>query len=200
MQRIGVMGASFNPPTRGHVSVIEQAYHDFDDILLVPSLLHAFQKHLSPIEHRLAMLHLMVENELSKREKQRVTIFNIEPTLLSANSSATSIYTFDVLTAIEHFYQKQSMPSSIRFIVGPDVAAQTTWHKFYRYQEIEQRWPLYVVKEQLTIHSTMVREIVSSKSLSMALQKEQLNELVGESVADYILAHHLYQDSDLQHG
>lgn len=199
MQRIGVMGASFNPPTRGHVSVILQAYNDFDDILLVPSLLHAFQKNLSPIEHRLRMLHLMVENELSAREKQRVTIFNIEPTLLSANPNATSIYTFDVLTAIEHFYQKQNVPCEIRFIVGPDLAAPAMWHKFYRYQEIEQRWPLYVVKEKLPIHSTMVRDIVSKISPSNAIQKMQLSELVGDSIADYILAHHLYQDSDLQH-
>lgn len=200
MQRIGVMGASFNPPTRGHVSVIEQAYHDFDDILLVPSLLHAFQKSLSPIEHRLAMLDLMVENELSKQEKQRVTIFNIEPTLLSANSKATSIYTFDVLTAIEHFYKKQNVPSEIRFIVGPDLAEPAVWHRFYRYQEIEQRWPLYVVKEKLAIHSTMVREIVSKQNANHSYLKAELNELVGESIAEYILAHHLYRDRDLQHG
>ena len=38
--KIGVLGASFNPPTRGHEDVVNQALLDFDEVLLVPSILH----------------------------------------------------------------------------------------------------------------------------------------------------------------
>jgi len=187
MQRIGVMGASFNPPTRGHVSVIRQAYNDFDEVLLVPSLLHAFQKNLAPIEHRLAMLNLLIKNELSADEKQRVRIDNIEPDLLRSHPDRPFIYTFDVLSAIEDRYHQNGAGVSIQFIVGPDLALPSVWQRFYRFAEIEQRWPLYVVKEIIAIHSTMART---------AKQNEHLAILVGASIATYILQHHLYDDGE----
>ena len=186
MQRIGVMGASFNPPTLGHASVIRQAYPDFDEILLVPSLLHAFRKTLAPINHRLAMLHLLIDNELRFAEKKCVRIENIEPELHLLHPERPFIYTFDVLSAIEDRYQIKNKEVSIQFIVGPDVADRTVWQRFYRYAEIEQRWPLYVVKEIVSIHSTMARKA----------KQPHLATLVGESIATYILQHHLYDDGE----
>ncbi len=187
MQRIGVMGASFNPPTLGHASVIAQAYPDFDTILLVPSLLHAFQKSLAPILHRLAMLNLLIDNELKASEKERVKIDNIEPQLLRLHPERPFIYTFDVLTAIEERYQKEGTEIDMQFIVGPDLAMPSVWQRFYRYQEIEQRWPLYVVKEFVAIHSTMARAVK---------HQAELATLVGDSIATYILQHHLYDDGE----
>lgn len=187
MQRIGVMGASFNPPTLGHASVIHQAYHDFDTILLVPSLLHAFQKSLAPIEHRLLMLNLLIENELKQDEKKRVKVDNIEPELLRQHPERPFIYTFDVLTAIEERYKKEGIFVDIQFIVGPDLAVPSVWQRFYRFKEIEQRWPLYVVKEFVAIHSTMARAVKERAQLAM---------LVGDSIANYILQHHLYNDGE----
>jgi nicotinate-nucleotide adenylyltransferase len=187
MQRIGVMGASFNPPTLGHASVIHQAYPDFDIILLVPSLLHAFQKRLAPIEHRLAMLNLLIDNELKATEKQRVRIDNLEPQLLQLHPERPFIYTFDVLSAIEERYQKEGSRVELQFIVGPDLATPSVWQRFYRFKEIEQRWPLYVVKEFVAIHSTMARAVK---------QQAELAELVGNSIATYIVEHHLYNDGE----
>ena len=187
MQRIGVMGASFNPPTLGHASVIRQAYHEFDEILLVPSLLHAFQKTLAPIKHRLAMLNLLIENELRFDEKKHVRIDNIEPDLLLLHPDRPFIYTFDVLSAIEERYRKQDKEVNIQFIVGPDVREPSVWQRFYRFADIEQRWPLYVVKEIVAIHSTMARK---------TRQQALLAALVGESIATYILQHHLYDDGE----
>ncbi len=198
MQYIGVMGASFNPPTRGHQSVIAQACLDFDEILLVPSVLHAFQKRLIPLEHRLEMLKLLIQHELNVEEQQRVMIFNIEPHLQSKYPDQPFIYTYDVLSAIETFYSKQQS-AQVRFIVGPDLAAPAVWQRFYRYQEIEERWPLYVVEEKIAIHSTMVREVICQFSKQKKELKKHLIELVGESVAAYILQHHLYADKVSKH-
>ncbi|MGE3320089.1 MAG: adenylyltransferase/cytidyltransferase family protein [Candidatus Berkiella sp.] len=197
MQRIGVMGASFNPPTRGHASVISQAYPEFDEILLVPSVLHAFQKKLIPISHRLAMLQLFIEHELKDNEKKHVTILNIEPTLLTSHPERPFVYTFDVLSAIEQEYQRKSQPVSLRFIVGPDLAEKSVWQRFYRYQEIEQRWPLYVVAKQKAINSTMVRELIRN-ALEEKMNKEKLVEWVGEPIATYILHHGLYRENEVQ--
>lgn len=197
MQRIGVMGASFNPPTRGHASVIAQAYNDFDQILLVPSVLHAFQKKLIPLVHRLAMLQLLIDHELQANQKQNVTILNIEPAVLKAHPERSFVSTFDVLTAIEQQSKSQAQDSKLRFIVGPDIAEKSVWQRFYRYQEIEERWPLYVVAKQKAINSTMVRELIEN-SLEKKIDKGKLVEWVGESIAAYILHHGLYRENEVQ--
>ncbi|MCS5712458.1 adenylyltransferase/cytidyltransferase family protein [Candidatus Berkiella aquae] len=196
MQRIGIMGASFNPPTLGHQSVIEQACHDFDEILLVPSVLHAFKKSLSPLENRLDMLKLLIENELSVDEQHRVMIFNIEPHIQSKHPKQPFVYTYDVLETIETLYSKHQS-AQIQFIVGPDLAVPEVWQRFYRYQDIEARWPLYVVKEKVAIHSTMVREVIQQFYKKRSELKKHLVELVGTSIADYILQYHLYTDKDV---
>jgi len=189
------MGASFNPPTRGHASVIAQAYHDFDEILLVPSVLHAFQKKLIPLYHRLAMLQLFIENEL--KENEHVKILNIEPTVLKAHPERPFVSTFDVLSAIENEYQSQYQSVSLRFIVGPDLAERAVWQRFYRYQEIEQRWPLYVVAKQKAINSTMVRELIRN-ALPQECDKQKLAAWVGEPIATYIVHHGLYSEKEVQ--
>lgn len=193
MKRIGVFGASFNPPTLGHQDVLNQCLDQFDEILLVPSLFHAFRKNLAPIEHRLAMLKIFSQR-WQHENKCQVSIFNIEAKMAAANPSLNVIYTFDVLVEIEKFFQAENIPVSLRFIIGPDIASQEVWQKFYRYQEIEKRWPLFIAQEQVLIHSTMVKELLAQNP-SDKLLEEKLITLVGKEIADYILEHQLYLPS-----
>ena len=53
--RIAVMGSAFNPPTLGHVDVIEQALANADRVWLVPSFRHAWGKEMAPYLDRCAM-------------------------------------------------------------------------------------------------------------------------------------------------
>jgi len=191
MQQIGVFGASFNPPTVGHQDVIMQCDNFFDQILLVPSLSHAFNKALVPISDRLHMLQLFLKTwDLPAH----VNIFNIEADLQQASDDQHApIYTFDVLTKLTELYQTQQKPVQIWFIMGPDISQPSVWHKFYRYQDIEKNWPLFHVKERLPIRSTMVREIMLQYAKAPQRLKAELAQLVGEPIVDYILLHQLYQ-------
>lgn len=196
MQNIGVFGASFNPPTLGHRDVLIQAAPEFDEILLVPSVWHAFGKQLISLEHRLAMLTLFI-SELPFGRHPKITISRIEETLLKRNQGQGPIYTYDVLKALDLHYQKEKQNVQLRFILGPDNSNPTVWQKFYRYQDIENEWPLFVAKENLPIHSTMVREICMTAQDDKVLQ-QKLVKLLGEKIAEYITLHKLYQ-SDPRH-
>lgn len=200
MHRIGVFGASFNPPTKGHEDVVNQALLHFDEILLVPSLAHPFGKTLLPIHHRLEMLRIFVEPWQEKDPSSNVKIFNVEALIETMQPQKKIIYTFDVLSELDMFYRATQMPFSLCFIVGPDNATPSVWEKFYRFKDIEKRWGIFVAKQNIPTHSTSVREIVSSSIQDNAVLKGKLIELVSEPIADYILWNNLYRDKVAFHG
>jgi len=192
--RIGVLGASFNPPTRGHSDVVNQALAHFDEILLVPSLAHPFGKHLASIYHRLEMLRIFVESW-----QTQVEIFNVEALIEAKGPEKKKIYTFDVLSELELFYRPTQKSFSLSFIMGPDNAAPLIWKKFYRFEDIEQRWGIFVAKENIPIHSALVREMVATTEDRSKL-KSLLTQMVSEPIAEYILQHDLYRDKGGVHG
>lgn len=200
MQRIGVLGASFNPPTLGHQDVINQALPFFDEILLVPSLAHAFRKTLAPIKHRLAMLKIFNEHWQKDEHGAKVKISNIEETILHERQEQGPIYTYDVLIALTKLYESYHKPFQLHFILGPDIFSPAIWQKFYRHEEIEQRWSLFIAKENLPIHSTLVRELCVKYAKEPIIRKQELARFVGEPIADYIEKHHLYIEKESTYG
>lgn len=189
MRRIGVFGASFNPPTLGHADVINQALPHFDEILLVPSLSHPFGKILVSLEHRLAMLQLFLDPWKNLPPEKNIQISLIEKNLYEGNQNAKPIYTFDVLCALERH------SAELSFILGPDNSDPIIWQKFYRYQEIEKKWPLFHAHENIPIHSTLVREVCLKYAAEDLQRQKALIELVGKSIADYIEKHKLYREN-----
>ncbi len=193
MQRIGVFGSSFNPPTLGHFNVLKQADNEFDLIVLVPSLAHAFHKAMIDISHRLKMLSIFVENWEAYSDKHNVQIENIEETLLNKKDPKAPIYTFDVLSALTKKYQEEGVDCAISFIIGPDNYKKEVWQKFYRYQEIEENWEIFVAKREVAVSSSLVRKIISSHKGDLSSLKEKLENLLDPKIMDYILEHHLYR-------
>lgn len=192
VKKIGVLGASFNPPTRGHEDVLKQALIEFDEILLVPSIAHPFEKKAIALGDRLAMLELFIA-PWQTNDKKVIKIFNIEPVIQANNPQQNKVYTFDVLSAIESYYHSQNEAVRLQFIVGPDNASPLVWQKFYRHEEIEKRWGIWVAKEQLPIHSTMVRDFIAKSMLNQNQLKTALQQWVSEPIANYIIQHDLYK-------
>lgn len=62
---VGILGGSFNPVTTSHVSVARLALRagKLDEVWLMPTYEHMYQKPLLPAEHRMAMLDAALENE-----------------------------------------------------------------------------------------------------------------------------------------
>lgn len=189
MRKIGVFGSSFNPPTLGHQDVILQAATHFDEILLIPSVAHAFQKQMIELPHRMNMLRLLIESE---HYPVPVRIFNIEVSIQQRNGQDKPVYTFDMMSELVNFYKTLRQEVELHFILGPDNAKPEVWQTFYRFKDIEQQWPLYIAREQLPVHSTAVRHLVQSETDPNKLAT-QLTPLVGEQVAGYIIRHQLYK-------
>jgi len=159
---VAVFGSAFNPPHRGHEDVIKQALQHVDHILLVPSYCHAFGKQMAPYEQRLAMTEAMaVSLSGSLNRSGRIRVSDIEHTLSEQKSIGEAIYTYDVLRAIE----EENPNASLIFVLGPDNAEPATWDKFYRSQEILDRWSTWVAKERVPVRSTSIRQALAQGNL-----------------------------------
>ena len=180
---IGVFGSAFDPPTLGHQDVLQQAAEQFDQILLVPSASHAFNKKSQPFDVRLALLKIFVE---SAKVNTELIVCDLEARLLVKNPSAP-VYTFDVLEALESQYQGTV---ELSFIRGPDNATPNIWGRFYKSREIEQRWSLFTAKERLNIRSSKVRSLLGSPAVDTA---HTLDDLLLPEVMAYLQQHKLYQ-------
>ncbi|AMO54356.1 adenylyltransferase/cytidyltransferase family protein [Endozoicomonas montiporae] len=205
--KIGVFGSAFNPPTLGHQDVLRQAADHFDRILLVPSASHAFSKKLLPFAQRVAMLErFLSEAQVPQCELE---LCLLEEALLN-NNPDKPVYTYDLMEALEQQYaqgqsgedpcgekqsgEKQSGEKKVTlgFIRGPDNADPDTWSRFYKADEIEQRWPLFTAEERRPVRSSLVRSLTASAT-SDDNRRKVLDGLLHPSVRDFMLINKLYQ-------
>lgn len=65
MRRIGVLGGTFDPVHRGHISLAQDAMEqaNLDEVIFMPAKLQPFKAHeeVTPAEDRIAMLRLATE-------------------------------------------------------------------------------------------------------------------------------------------
>ncbi|WP_051786396.1 adenylyltransferase/cytidyltransferase family protein [Endozoicomonas numazuensis] len=184
-KKIGILGSAFNPPTLGHLDVLEQAQEEFDLILLVPSAAHAFSKQMLPFYHRVAMCQQLVKSV--QLPHCQLEVSEIEKKMLSHNPEQP-VYTFDLLELLEQQYPGYALG----FIRGPDNADPETWRRFYRSQDIENRWQIFTATERQNIRSSQARELLVSGN-SDDNNNEGVAALLLPSVYEYILQHQLYQ-------
>jgi len=149
--QIAVFGSAFNPPHLGHADVIEQIKVYTEQIILVPSFSHAFGKKMMGYEFRMALLKAM-HRDLKYSES--IVISDLEKQLAAAKPAEQAIYTFDVLNALE----SQLNTSELTFVVGPDNADPAVWKKFYKSEEILERWNIWGAQERLNVRSSFIRE------------------------------------------
>ncbi len=194
-KRIAVIGSAFNPPHLGHKDVIEQVYRDFDEILLVPSYRHAFGKKMEPFKHRLYMASMLAQafhRENAVRYPQATPIITSDIEMHIGNQKSGPVFTFDVLNQLEKYYQQANLDCELHFVVGPDNTSFDSWKKFYRGDEIIQRWKLHGVSERVNIRSTDVRRLMSSFRRPLKLFEARLKTQVEQPIAQYIFNHKLY--------
>lgn len=179
---IGVFGSAFDPPTLGHLDVLQQAADHFDRILLVPSARHAFSKKSLPFVTRVELLNVFAE---TASVNTAIEVCDIEARLLERTPDQP-VYTFNLLAALEENYEE----AALSFIRGPDNASPEVWSRFYKAREIEQRWPIFTAKERLSVRSSEVRSILSA---TVADVNKTLDDYLLPAVKAYIQQHKLYQ-------
>src|SRR5450432_278005 len=126
---VAIYGGSFDPPHVSHVlaAVYALKVGGFDQVLVVPVFEHAFQKQLTPFQHRLRMC------ELGFQGIDGVLVSPVEREL--ATPSLT-LRTLEALSAAHPAW-------ALRLLVGSDVLSETSkWHAFERITVLA---PPYVV-------------------------------------------------------
>lgn len=155
-----MFGSAFNPPSLGHKSVIESLGH-FDKVLLLPSIAHAWGKQMLDYSVRCELVDLFIQ-DLSVNNVERSTI---EETLYTPEQSVT---TFAVLESLQLLYPQ----SELTFVMGPDNLFN--FAKFYKSQEIVNRWSLLSCPETVKVRSTDIRQALS--------RNEDISDLTTEKV------------------
>ncbi len=150
MEKIAVFGSAFNPPSLGHKSVIDSLEH-FDRILLVPSISHAWGKDMLDFDIRCQLIEAFIEDIASSK----VVLSRMEQDLFIPENSVT---TFAVLNKTQEMYPD----ADITFVIGPDNLLN--FDKFYKSEEILQRWSIMVCPEKIPVRSTEIRQRLSDNA------------------------------------
>lgn len=98
--KTGVFGSAFNPPTKGHQNAIEQAIEQVDEIFLLPSYSHAYEKKMIDFEDRCILLNLFKENF---EGSSKIKIIKDEKAFFEENN-VKFVYTYDILNYLKKKY------------------------------------------------------------------------------------------------
>jgi nicotinate-nucleotide adenylyltransferase len=192
----GILGGTFDPVQLGHLTLASeiQAARDLSGVLFVPAYepTHKRDRTVAGWEDRLAMVRLAVV------DRQAFAVSSIEAEM---NLPGYSLNTVRAL--------KQKNPKvQFYFIVGTDLIYELdTWHKPTELlREISilagtrllsgccddsKRYPSerieYIETSQVDVSSTLVRELIRE-----GISPNELSDLVGKRVAEYIISRKLY--------
>ncbi|MDR9828610.1 nicotinate-nicotinamide nucleotide adenylyltransferase [Vibrio sp. FNV 38] len=147
-KKIAVFGSAFNPPSLGHKSVIDSLMH-FDEVWLVPSIAHAWGKSMLVYHQRCALVDAFIVDLGNEKIHRSI----VEEGLHRPGESVT---TFAVLDALS----KQHPNSEFTFVLGPDNLLN--FSRFYKADEIIQRWSILACPEKVKIRSTDIRNKIAN--------------------------------------
>jgi len=175
MARIALFGGSFNPPHQGHLDVMRWLVTgdcrplDFDDVWMLPTVTHAFNKGLEPYEVRERMVKAMLDKEFPSYVRRR----RLLPVVRREEQ-----YTVDTLEVLHGEYPD----TEFVLVVGADILNETDkWERWGDVQKLATILPVARVgttpPEGWEVHpihaadpsSTDIRERLSRSDLTYLL-------------------------------
>ena len=173
---VGLFGGSFNPPHVGHAMVLAwlRWTKQVDEVWLMPSFEHPFDKVLIPFERRMAACEAM-----AGLFESGVKVCDIEAHLPRPS------YTLNSLEALEERHPR----IRFRLVAGSDILDQVdAWHKW---DEIASRFdPILVSRAGYRrVPGTPVFPEVSSTEIREALESgEAVEKMVPAAVLEAVKA------------
>lgn len=129
IKRIALFGTSADPPTFGHQAIIRWLSENFDHVA-VWAADNPFKSHASPLEHRAAMLRLLIEDISSRRNiglHQELSSYRTLETLAKAQASwgkdddveFTLVIGSDLVAQLPQWYGVEDLLRQVRLLVVP---------------------------------------------------------------------------------
>lgn len=188
--QVAIFGGAFDPPHLGHSLVIQQilTHKVVDQVVLMPSGSHPFQKKMSSEQHRLQMLELMVASLI---DTPRVVISDYE-----LKRQQTS-YSYETLKA----FSQQDQNAQYCWLIGSDLVPH--FHLWKNYQAILKNYGVLVYPragyEDVRVLPGMkwlgqvdTVSVSSSQVRDQIKKGESVTGLLGQAVAEYSERHLLY--------
>ena len=177
---VAVYGGSFNPPHLAHqlamTCVLSMAR--VDEVWMVPTFKHPFDKRLAPFADRVRMC------ELAAAPFSRVRVSRVEEELGGES------YTLRTITALAAAHPKDRFA----LVIGADlVAERERWHGW---AELKQLVNFIVVGRQGAPNNGGVElPPISSTAVRQRIARgEPIDTMVAANVADYIAERKLYRE------
>lgn len=147
--RIGIFGSAFDPPHAGHLNVVVQALAQCDEVWLVPSARHSFGKQMAPWSTRVAMVEALAAGS---GFSDRLRVETIEAELAAAMSEP--IYAIRMLAALE---ARVPTGTELVLVMGPDNADPAVFHRWHRWQDLQDRYEIFVAESAGEMRSSRIR-------------------------------------------
>lgn len=197
MERIGILGGTFDPPHIGHLILAEcalDALH-LNRLLFVPAAdpPHKQDETITPVPHRLAML----ERALNGNERFAISRADID--------RPGPHYSLDMVQIIQAHYPQ----AELYFVMGGDSLRDLP--KWHRPQEFIKHCWLAVMRrpgaaidpaaheaiipglaQRIIMIDAPLIDISSSDITARRVQRKSIRYLVPDAVLEYIETHHLY--------
>ena len=182
---IMLFGGSFDPPHKGHISVVSHVLSAklCDEIWFVPCGSHPFNKSFTTADHRVNMLKSI------NIPKTKVSLYEVEKEGKS--------FSLDTL----NHYAKKHPEHTFSWLVGSDQL--TSFHKWHDYTELLRQYSVFVYPREgypmQPLYTNMIAlkdmEAVPTSSTQIRNQisngKDTTDQLTPE-ISQYIKKHSLY--------
>ncbi len=166
MARVVIFGSSFNPMHRGHEKIINFLLEQegFDEIWLLPTWQHPYQKKLAPWTIRLELLTLFVE----QKKCNRLKICTVEH-----DAQIQPSYTFAVMMKLKELYSQHQLT----FAVGADNAQSLA--KWHRIDELKNLCSfLYLPRAGVDCQTSLFGDVSSSQIREALCHDQDVKDLI----------------------
>lgn len=213
MEKIGLLGGTFDPVHHGHVELAEHALdrYGLDRVVFVPAANppHKARVAICDISHRLHMLHLAVDHKnkfvISELELDRAKVSYTVTTLRTmrkcypSNSSFYFVIGHEAFLDIETWYNFWEVLETTNFIVAVRPGFPIEGYLslmarlgFARSSETGTIWLCEKFASEIHLLESDVPNISSTDVRDRLTSGLEWHSLVPSEVAAYITANHLY--------
>ena len=187
MNRIALFGTSADPPTAGHQAIIKWLAERYDWVA-VWAADNPFKSHQTPLEHRGAMLRLLIEDIQSAAQN-----IGFHPELSS----------YRTLETVEKAREYWGSNAELTLVIGSDLVRQLP--HWYRVEELLRQVQLLVVPrpgyalsepdlQQLRQLGTLaIAELTGPPVSSTAYRENNDTQALTPQIEAYIHQEHLYK-------
>lgn len=201
MNRVGIMGGTFNPIHNAHIELALRAYDEFELskvlVMISPNPPHKAEEEILPLGHRVKMVKLAVEEYSSKLEfsdfelKRTGLIYTAETLTLLKDQNPQDEYYFimggDSIDNIEYWYKPEVIFENAVILAARrgNMANEAIKTKVNHLREKYNGDIRILNIDDIPVSSSYIRQCI--------MEGENISSMVSPSVNKYIMDNCLYK-------